>query len=120
MPQESVSDGSPLGGLIIILFWFGVVYVVFRIVSYRKRYAKLSLKYRDPETVKLIMRKRAWQGMTEEMLLDSWGRAEEKDEKSYKTKTKKVLKYGRKGKNRFANRVVIENGIVVGFDQKKV
>ena len=57
--------------------------------------------------------------MTEGMLIDSWGRPEETDGKNSKTKIKKTLKYGRTGKNRFANRVTVEDGLVVGWEQKK-
>lgn len=77
------------------------------------------MKYQDPIVVERIMNKEIWQGMTDEQLVDSWGRPEAKDSKLYKTKTSEIFKYGKIGKNRFVERVTVENGIVVGWHQKR-
>ncbi|HVB89202.1 MAG TPA: hypothetical protein VND97_03285 [Beijerinckiaceae bacterium] len=75
-------------------------------------------KYGDPEVVQGILRQTIWQGMTTEQLSDSWGRPVAIDDKVYKSKTVQVYKYGQTGKNRFSSRVRIENGSVVGWEQK--
>ena len=79
---------------------------------------QLLQKYGDPEIVRMIMTHRAWQGQTEEQLRDSLGRPVAVDHKVYKTKTKDVWKYDQVGKNRYNTRVTLENGEVVGFEEK--
>jgi len=64
------------------------------------------------------MRRVIWQGMTQEQLIDSWGRPVARDQKIYKTKTAETFKYNQTGKNRFGSRVQVENGLVVGWSQK--
>ena len=81
--------------------------------THRKRI--LMAKYADKRIVAAIIDRKVWQGMTREMLIDSRGDPEEKDETIYKTKTKITYKYGRTGKNRFRKRIYIEDGIVVGW-----
>ena len=83
-----------------------------------KRRERLMLKYNDAEIVDKIMNKRIWQGMSQEQLIDSWGSPVTKDQKHLKTKTTEIFKYNQTGKNRFSNRVRVENGIVVGWEKK--
>lgn len=75
-------------------------------------------KYGDAEIVRRIMSHEFWQGQTTDQLLDSLGRPIEVDEKVFKTKTKHVWKYQQTGKKRFALRITLENGEVVGWDQR--
>lgn len=75
-------------------------------------------KYNDAEIVESIMKKLIWQGMSEEQLIDSWGHPAAKDQKLYKTKITEIFKYNQTGKNRFSNRVRVENSIVVGWEKK--
>jgi hypothetical protein len=75
-------------------------------------------KYGDAEIVDRIMNKVVWQGMATEHLLDCLGSPVAIDKKVYKTKTSHTYKYGQTGKNRFSRRVILENGIVVGWDFK--
>lgn len=96
----------------------GVVNSAAKRSSRRKRRASLLAKYQDEEIVDWIMGRRIWQGMTHDQLLDSWGRPADMTERVYKTKIAHTLKYNQTGKNRFSDRVTIENGIVVGWDQK--
>jgi hypothetical protein len=84
----------------------------------RKRREALMRKYGDAEIVDRIMDHRFWQGQTTEQLMDSLGRPADIDEKVFKTKTKQTWKYSPTGKNRFALRITVENGLVVGWDQK--
>lgn len=84
----------------------------------RKRREALLAKYGDAELVDRIMRRMFWQGQSQEQLVDSLGRPLDIDERVLKTKTKETWKYNRTGKNRFGLRIILENGIVVGWDQK--
>lgn len=120
MPNET-ADTSSLPLIVILCIIGFAVFIIFRIRRSirRKRAAQLMQKYNDQDVVDGIMKRQIWQGMTEGMLLDSWGNADEIDRNVLKTKTKNTLKYGRTGKNRFRNRVFSENGYVVGWDQKK-
>lgn len=79
---------------------------------------RLFNKYHDDGVVDRIMQKMIWQGMSDEQLIDSWGRPAAKDQKIYKTKISETFKYNRVGKNRYGSRVQLENGIVVGWSQK--
>ncbi len=101
----------------------GVVLVVVLGVSIRaynrkKRREYLMGKYHDLELVELIMKKKIRQGMTKEQLVDSWGEPVDTDEKVYKTKIKETFKYNQSGKNRFRERVFVEDGYVVGWQEK--
>lgn len=84
----------------------------------KKRYEALVRKYGDARIASRIMEGSIWQEMTEEMVRDSWGPPAAVEVKVLKTKHKEIWKYTQTGKNRFRNRVIIENGIVVGWDIK--
>jgi hypothetical protein len=84
----------------------------------RKRREYLLSKYRDQFIVDKIMRHMIWQGMSKEQLLDSWGSPANEDQKIYKTKVTETFKYSQYGRNRFHNRVRLDNGIVVGWEKK--
>jgi len=58
------------------------------------------------------------QGMTANMVVAAWGPPAAIDRKVLKTKTKEVLKYGPGPGRSFANKVMIEDGIVVGWEQR--
>ncbi len=55
-------------------------------------------KYGDASIVDRIMAAEMWQGMTAEMLTDSWGRPVDRDREVYKTRTTETWKYGQTGK----------------------
>jgi len=84
----------------------------------RKRREYLLRKYGDPVIVDKIIRKFIWRGMSKELLVDSCGAPVDIDDKVYKTKITQTFKYGKVGKNRFPRRVRVDNGIVVGWEQK--
>jgi hypothetical protein len=92
-----------------------VLWAVIDIIRRRLRRRALMAKYGDKRIIDAILRKEVWQGMSQEMLVDSRGAPEDQDETIYKTKTKRTYKYGRTGKNRFRERIYIENGSVVGW-----
>jgi len=62
-----------------------------------------------------ILAGKVWQGMSNEQLLESWGNPADIDREVRRTKTKETWKYNQTGKNRFANRVFLENDIVIGW-----
>lgn len=84
----------------------------------RRRRDYLIQKFSSAEIADAIIARRIWQGMSSEHLMESWGEAEDMDEKVYKTKTTQIWKYGNTGKNRYSQRVYLENGIVVGWQNQ--
>lgn len=90
-----------------------------REIQYQKRKTSLLMKYSDSQIVEKILNKGFWQGQTSEQLLDSLGFPVDKEEKVLKTKTKEIWKYHPRGTNRYALRVTLENGRVVGWEQKE-
>ena len=83
-----------------------------------RRRLKLMARYNDQHAVDMIMSKKIWEGMTQEQLIDAWGRPVEVDERVLKTKIAHVYKYNRTGKTGFRDRVKLDDGIVIGWDQK--
>lgn len=66
----------------------------------------------------MIMKRMFWQGQTPAQLTDSLGCPVDIDRKIMKTKTREVWKYNETGKGRYALRITIEDGAVVGWDKK--
>jgi uncharacterized protein len=62
-----------------------------------------------------IVAHKVWQGMTVEQLIKSWGSPAHVDCEIVKTRKKETWKYVQTGKNRFANRIYLENGVVIGW-----
>lgn len=65
-----------------------------------------------------VLRNEVWQGMTSEQLLDSRGSPADIDRWVMKSKTKETWKYGQTGKNRFSERIFVEDNEVVGWEDK--
>ncbi|MCW8965782.1 MAG: DUF2845 domain-containing protein [Candidatus Pacearchaeota archaeon] len=102
-------------------YWFAlavIVMVVYRHYTKKWRKERLMKKYKNTETVELIMSRSFWQGQTEEQLVDSLGKPLDIDQKVLKTKTKEIWKYNQTAKNSYSLKVTLENGLVVGWDQK--
>mgnify|MGYP001236450070 CR=1 FL=1 len=89
-----------------------------RRLAEEQRRAALIGKYGDVELVDAIVAGRIWQGMSEEQLLESWGSPVDISERVFKTKVARTFKYNQTGKNQFADRVMVENGFVVGWHQR--
>jgi hypothetical protein len=99
-----------------LIIAFAVIFCVLLVVNQRKvRHQKLADRFRSSEVASAIMRREIWQGMTADMLRESRGKPDEQEKSVLKTKTKETWKYGKTGKNRFRLRVMIENGLVVGW-----
>lgn len=117
-PRQSGEGGSALAGIaVLFLVVFGLREAAKRRAR-KRRFDRLMAKYGDQSVVEQIMAAKMWQGMTEEMLMDSWGSPVDRDREVYKSRTTEVWKYGQTGRNRFNNRVTIENGIVVGYKRR--
>ena len=99
-------------GVVVIL-----AIVVFIGLNARRR-LKLMAKYNDQHAVDMIMSKRIWEGMTEAQLIEAWGRPAEVDERVLKTKIAHVYKYNRSGKASFRDKVKLDDGVVIGWEQK--
>lgn len=80
--------------------------------------AKLMMKYKDEKLIERLMEEKFWVGQTKEQLIDSLGEPLDVDEKVLKTKVKEVWKYEQTGKNRYGLKVKLDDGVVVGWDQK--
>jgi hypothetical protein len=78
------------------------------------RFKYLSQKFRSEDIARAIMSEKIWIGMTDEQLRESWGEPIDIDRTVYKSNTKEVWKYQQLGKNRFRERIYVENGEVVG------
>ena len=82
------------------------------------RRMRLTLKYRDEELVEHLLEEKFWRGQTAEQLKDSLGAPLDVDQKVLKTKVKEVWKYEQTGKNRYALKITLDDGVVVSWDQK--
>jgi hypothetical protein len=84
----------------------------------KRRREVLMAKYGDAYIVDGILAKRIWVGMTREQLADSRGKPADIGDKRLKTKTVETWKYYPAGQNRFRSRMTVENGVVIGWDEK--
>lgn len=75
-------------------------------------------KYNNESLVDKLMNGMFWQGQPKGQLIDSLGMPLDVDQKVLKTKTKEIWKYKATGKNRYALKITIEDGEVVGWDKK--
>lgn len=66
-----------------------------------------------------IMAGEVWQGQTEEQLQEALGAPAAVNERVLKTKTKHVWKYHAIAANRYALHVMLEDGVVVGWEDKE-
>jgi hypothetical protein len=104
-------------------FWYWVCAIAVAVVGLniwarKQRWDALIAKYSDPAIVRAILQRKVWQGMSQEQLIDSRGRPAAVDEKVYKKKVTLIFKYDQDGRKRFATRVTVENGSVVGWSQR--
>ena len=99
--------------------WLILVLLVFSFLTYalHKR-VRLMMKYKDDELVNSLMQESFWRGQTQDQLIDSLGEPLDIDQKALKTKTKEIWKYEQTGKNRYGLKITLEDGVVVGWDQK--
>ena len=130
--KTSLQEENSAIGVLFAAVGLSIAFVaprVLRKIRSRRRLAaaqKLIEKQRDAEWQRLvrqygeeiaarIVAHKVWQGMTVEQLTKSWGSPHDIDCEIVKTRKKETWKYGQTGKNRFANRIYLENGIVIGW-----
>ncbi len=90
----------------------------YNILQKKRRMAYLIEKYGDETIVQHILQKHFWHGQTDQQLLDSLGNPLSVDRKSMATRRREVWKYNSRGRNRYALRITLDDGIVIGWDQK--
>lgn len=111
---ESVGWITP----IVLIIGFIVAVVLYKRKQHNDRVRYLMGKYNDQEIVDRIIGGYFWQGQTEEQLIDSIGHPIAKDNKVLRSAVRQVWKYNQRGKNRYGLRVTVENGLVIGWDNK--
>jgi hypothetical protein len=106
-------------GLVVVLVVLGIVLSRYQAAKRRQeRFRALTERFGSEEIAQDIMDQKFWTGQTEEMLSESLGTPVAVDKQVLKTKRKEVWKYGEARKNQFSLRITVENGRVVGWDQK--
>ena len=91
---------------------------IFYLVTKKIRFNRLYKKYSDEELVNKIIKRTIWQGQTAEQVLDAIGKPKDIDQKALKTKTKETWKYFPSGRRRYGLRIMLDDGVVVGWDNK--
>ncbi|GAD62009.1 DNA translocase FtsK [Aquipseudomonas alcaligenes] len=82
------------------------------------RYSYLFGKYLDEDIARRIITQTVWEGMTAGQVHDAFGEPEAIDQKYLKRTSREVWKYHAMGANRYASKIILENGLVVGWDFK--
>ena len=107
-----------VAGILVLVAAAVLMFAAFALAK-RSRYSRLLQKYGgDEKLVDALISKTIWQGMTEAQLLDSWGKPAAIEEKVMKTKIKQVFKYRPTAANRYRDKVTLEDGLIVGWDQR--
>lgn len=107
-------NGLDLTPLILSAICAVLLFVGLRVVRASRRKRRLTSEY-GAEVAEMIIARRVWQGMTARQLIESWGSPADIGREIIRTKTKETWKYGRTGKNRYSDRVYLENGVVIGW-----
>ncbi|WP_394752272.1 hypothetical protein [Crenothrix sp.] len=102
--------------LIICMF---IIRMIWRFYQHKKWISYLKNKYdNDMLVVDAIVDRQFWTGQTSEQLIDSIGRPIVIDRKILKTRTKEIWKYYKIRKDQYALKITLEDGYVVGWDDK--
>lgn len=125
MAGDAVGWPVLIGGAVVLVIgyaWFQAARASAkeqaRLAEIEERRQQLLAKYGDDQIVARIMGREVWQGQSDEQLRDALGTPVDTDEKVMKKHRREVWKYHQTGVNRFGLRVTLEDGIVVGWDQK--
>ena len=123
---EAVGWPVLIGGVAVVIVGVAWLYIArtsakekARLAAIEERRQQLLSKYGgDERLVARIMGREIWQGQSHEQLRDSIGAPVDTDEKVMKKARREVWKYHQTGVNRFGLRITLEDGVVVGWDQK--
>lgn len=107
-----------IGFIIFVIVSIIIIRAAIFVVTEKQRREKIYQKYGHTEIAEKILNKTIWVSETDEQLKDSLGKPIDIDETVLKTKRKEVWKYYRKGANRFGLKIILENNVVVGWDEK--
>lgn len=113
-PSPSSTSAGGSGGLVALLILIGAAWIAFMLAQRTRRRRALNAKYGEQNAARILARQ-VWQGMSEDQLIASWGSPADISTEIKRTKSNETWKYNRTGKNRFRNRVYLENGIVIGW-----
>ena len=107
----------------LIYIGLGVIAVavlafVFARWALAQRRRHLTEKYGDTEVADRIMKGMYWRDQTAEQLRESLGKPEDTDQTVLKTKVKEVWKYKPTGKNRYGLKITLDDGVVVGWEER--
>jgi len=107
------------GWIVPLAVVLGIVVLMALRKDARKRARIAALRARYPEdVVQRILAGHIWQGQSEEQLIETLGQPVEVDHKVLKTVRREVWKYQQTSAQRFALRITVENGYVMGWDKK--
>ena len=107
-----------VAGILIVVAVAVLCFAAFALAK-RSRYSRLLQKYGgDEKLVDALITRTIWQGITAEQLRYSWGEPASIEEKVMNTKIKLVFKYRPVAANRYRDKVTLEDGVIVGWDQK--
>lgn len=102
----------------IIIVGCIITYFIYKFVKEKKHENYIHNKYPDDNIARMILANQIWQGQTDVQLRDSLGSPIDVDRTVMKTKTKEVWKYNQKSAKRFGLKVILDNGIVTGWENK--
>lgn len=99
--------------LLVVFFIAFIIWIYNRSASSERQY--LINKYGNTDIFERIAKGSIWIGQTAEQLRDARGAPVDVDETVTREMISQVWKYQRRGQNRYAIRVFLENDIVVGW-----
>jgi uncharacterized protein len=124
IPSSSNAVSREAGGVSPIVLILGVclaAWLASKVVrditrrrNFEQRRESLAARF-GGHAADMILAHQIWQGMTEEQLIESWGNPVEVGTEIARNKSKQTWKYSQIGRNRFRERVYLENGLVVGW-----
>jgi uncharacterized protein len=112
-PTSGSGDTSSASWMLIVVLVVSTIVIVRAYRAFQRR-RRLVAKYGEKEAA-LIIAGKVWQGMREEQLTESWGPPVGKSREVIRAKIKETWKYGQTGRNRFTNRIYLEDGLVIGW-----
>jgi hypothetical protein len=81
----------------------------------KQRFAALAEAYGEDNAQRIVSGS-VWEGATAEMIRESLGEPASIDQKVMATRVRQVFKFGQTGKNRYAMRVTLDDGVVTGWE----